>query len=214
MFGMRFGKCIAHLFAHGGEQLQRRFLAEIADQFLVFLIVEQHALFLVEQHDGDLRCIHHRFDQRLLVLHLAFEAVHFSHVAVHAEVMRGVAFFAHHRSDGDVRQIAAAVLALVYQQAVPRTLALDLRPQRFVHQLGRDAIGQHGFVMTDYFVLFIAGDALERAVGIQDIGARIGDGDRQRGLFHCLAKQVRRQRLARIRGLVRCGWVLGHGSSG
>ena len=143
MFLVRFGEYIAHLRAQRGKQSHGGFLAEVADQFFVFLIVQQHAFLFVEQHDGDLCRIHHRLDQCLLVLHLAFQPVHFGHVSVHAEVMRGETFFSHHRGDGDVRQVAVAVLALVHQQAVPRTLPLYLRPQRFIDQFGCDVVRQN-----------------------------------------------------------------------
>jgi len=65
--------------------------AQVGDQFLVFLVVENDAAARVEQGESHGRRIDDRFDQVLLIADQAFEAVHLGNVAVHADKMRGLA---------------------------------------------------------------------------------------------------------------------------
>ena len=64
---------------------------QIAEQFLVFLVIENDPAGLVKQGKRNRRRIDNRFDQYLLVADHTFEAVHLGKVAVHAKKMRRVA---------------------------------------------------------------------------------------------------------------------------
>lgn len=183
----------AQLVLERGQHRGGRLAAEVADELFVFLVVQHHPLVAVQQGDADLGRIDHRFDHRLLVLHLALQAVDFGHVTVHAEEMGGGSVAIQHRGDGEVGEIAAAVTAAVDQQTIPGALPLQLRPQGFVHDLGRDLVGEDGFVLADDFILAVTGHPLEGRVGVEDVGAGIGDGDGQRRLLHRQAEELRGQ---------------------
>jgi hypothetical protein len=126
-----------------------------------------------------------------VVLHLALEAVHLGDVAVHAEVVRGLAGCVDDRGDGQVGEVAAAVTAAVDQQAVPRALPFQLRPQCLVDDLRRDPVRQDRLVVADHLRLRVAGDALEGRVGVEDVRVGVGDRDGERRLLDHLAEHLR-----------------------
>ncbi len=126
--GTRVIERLAHLLTQMRQQERSGFAAQFTDQLFIFLVIQHDMIMLIEQANGDLSGIDHRFDHRFLVLHLPFQTMHFGDIAMHAKEMAGFTVHVNHRRDGEIGQIAAAIMAAVNQQAVPGALPLQLRP--------------------------------------------------------------------------------------
>lgn len=88
-----------------------RFLGvQVADQLLVFLVVENDAAGRVEQGEGDRRRVDDRFDQVLLIAHDALQPVHLGDVAWCMPRVRRLALGIDDRRDGQFGQVERAVL--------------------------------------------------------------------------------------------------------
>ena len=115
--------------------------AQIAHQFLVFVVVQHHLVAAVEQGDHQGCRVDDRFDQRLLVADFAFESMQQRDVALDAEIVRDFAVTIDDGRDQQIGEILAPVLAPVHQAPTPGQPARDHRPQFLIHRDRRRLVG-------------------------------------------------------------------------
>ncbi len=142
----------------------------IAHQLLVGLVIQQHFLLSIEHgHDRRGR-VNYRFNQCLLVLDLLLQCKDRGDVTVDAEIVCRLATVIEHRGNTQLRQIAAAILALVDQHPAPALFYQQGLPQVQVDLRWGGFIGEHRFILADYFLRQIARHLSKAGVDIKDVG--------------------------------------------
>ena len=75
----------AHALAQDAQKFSRRFTpAQIADQLLVFMIVQDHFAVFVQQGDSGRGGVHHRLNQGFLIAHLLFQPMQAADITMNA----------------------------------------------------------------------------------------------------------------------------------
>ena len=159
----RFQGIEAGLVADGlAQQLRGLTPAQVPQELLVLLVVEQDPRLVVEQRDDDRGRVEDRLDQGLLLAQGALQGVDPGHIPVHGEEVVDAPVLVQDRGDRQFGEVVAPLAGAIDQGPGPGLLALDGVPEPLVDAVRGDLVGEDRLVLAEDLVPGIAGEAPRR----------------------------------------------------